>query len=142
MSTQENTSANTSLEKEASNSGTTYDIVLTPEQIKRIEENRLKAQAKLREKQKQKELQNNSTSSDTQETTNITNNVEEKKLRPMKKFQNYAEYDLSKIKDSRGGFLFDEQSDENSKKRKLESPEPEFEALEPCKKNYKNHLIN
>src|SRR5581483_4453849 len=141
MSTQKHTSINTSLDKEASNSGTTYDIVLTPEQIKRIEENRLKAQEKLREKQKQRELQNNSTSDDTQGTTNTTNNVEEKKLRPMKKFQNYAEYNFSKMKDSHGGFLFEEQSDENSKKRKWESPEPELEALEPCK-NYKNYLIN
>ncbi|CAI2163310.1 4966_t:CDS:2 [Funneliformis geosporum] len=108
-------------------------ITLTPEQIKRIEENRLKALA-LREKQKQKEL-NNSTSKTEQKdiqgtTTNNGDNTEEKKLRPMKKFQNYAEYDFSKMKDTRGGFLLEEEN-ANSKKRKWEPPEPEIDALEP-----------
>ncbi|CAG8434495.1 15528_t:CDS:2 [Funneliformis mosseae] len=115
------------------NSDITHVITLTPEQIKRIENNRLKALA-LREKQKQQE-HNNSTSRTEQKdiqgtTTNNEDNTEEKKLRPMKKFQNYAEYDFSKMKDTRGGFLLEEEN-ENSKKRKWEPPEPEFDALEP-----------
>ena|ERR1044071_5681509 len=135
MSTQEHTSTNTNLEKETSSSGAIYNITLTPEQVKRIEENRLKAQAKLREKQKQ-ELQNNSTIAEQRDTQGITtnnvNSTEEKKLRPMRKFQNYVEYDFSKMKDTRGGFLLEEQNEKNTNKRKYET---EFEALEPCK-NY------
>ncbi|GBC04078.1 hypothetical protein RclHR1_00550023 [Rhizophagus clarus] len=111
--------------------GATYTISLTPEQVKRIEENRLKAQAKLREKQKL-EQQNNSNSTERKGTILNNGNIAGKKeLRPMKKFQNYAEYDFSKMKDSRGGFLLEEDENPNPKKRKWEPPETEFEALEP-----------
>ncbi|RGB31996.1 XPA protein C-terminus-domain-containing protein [Rhizophagus diaphanus] len=110
--------------------GAIYTISLTPEQVKRIEENRIKAQAKLREKQK-RDQQNNLTSTEQKGIISNNGNINEKKgLRPMKKFQNYVEYDFSKMKDTRGGFL-SEQQDENPKKRKWEPPEPEFEALEP-----------
>jgi len=141
MSVQEQTEKNSTIESPEKGTGAVYNIRLTPEQIKRIEENRLKAQAKLRERQKQ-ELQINSTNSEQKDiqgiTTNNTNNTnngninEKKGLRPMKKFQNYVEYDFSKMKDTRGGFISE---DENPKKRKWEPPEPEFEALEPCKNN-------
>jgi DNA-repair protein complementing XP-A cells len=142
MSTQENTSTDTSPEKVTSSSGTTYNISLTPEQIKRIEENRLKAQAKLKEKQRREELQSNSTNAEKKDTQGIITNIEDKKLRPMRQFQNYVEYDFSKLKDSRGGFLIEEQSDENSKNRKWEQPEPELEALEPRKIIFKKDLFN
>src|SRR6266498_1142840 len=118
-------------QEKVSNSDAVHTIILTPEQIKRIEENRLKALA-LREKHKPREQNNSTKQKDSQgTTTNNGDNAEEKKLRPMKKFQNYAEYDFSKMKDTRGGFLLEEQNDENSKKRKWEPPEPEFDALEP-----------
>ncbi|RIA86257.1 XPA protein C-terminus-domain-containing protein [Glomus cerebriforme] len=127
MSSQDQALTNTSTERET---GAVYNISLTPEQIKRIEVNRLKAQEKLREKQK-RELQASTEQKDTQEIiTNNGNNINEKNLRPMKKFQNYVEYDFSKIKDTRGGFLMEEHN-ENPKKRKWEPSEPEFEALEP-----------
>jgi hypothetical protein len=134
MSAQDQSSTNTSSEQKT---GATYTISLTHEQVKRIEENRLKAQAKLKEKQKQ-EQQNNLTST---EQKGILNNENiEKKLRPMKKFQNYVEYDFSKMKDTRGGFLAE--PDENPKKRKWEPLEPEFEGLEPCKNNLFRRILN
>ncbi|CAJ0919435.1 15562_t:CDS:2 [Entrophospora sp. SA101] len=51
------------------------------------------------------------------------------KLLPLKKFQNYAEYDFSKMVDTRGGFLAEEDDDENNskKKRKIKDPEPELD---------------
>ncbi|EXX53442.1 DNA repair protein [Rhizophagus irregularis DAOM 181602=DAOM 197198] len=127
MSAQDQISTNTKPEKQT---GAIYTISLTPEQVKRIEENRLKAQAKLREKQK-RDQQNNLTSTEQKGIISNNGNINETKgLRPMKKFQNYVEYDFSKMKDTRGGFL-SEQQDETPKKRKWEPPEPEFEALEP-----------
>lgn len=137
MSAQDQISTNTNPEKQT---GEIYTISLTPEQVKRIEENRLKAQAKLGEKQK-RDQQNNLTSTEQKGIISNNGNINEKKgLRPMKKFQNYVEYDFSKMKDTRGGFLSEQ--DENPKKRRWEPLEPEFEALEPCKNNLFRTIYN
>ncbi|CAG8547480.1 13308_t:CDS:2 [Acaulospora colombiana] len=87
--------------------------ILTPEQRKRIEDNRLKAKNKLLERQKQQEHTNQQNSQGT--------------LPPMKKFANYVEYDLSKMVDTRGGFLAEEVNG-NSKKRKERALDPEEPA--------------
>ncbi|CAG8690499.1 3890_t:CDS:1, partial [Ambispora leptoticha] len=39
-------------------------------------------------------------------------------LRPLKKFQNYVDYDFSKMRDSRGGFLFEEEEERGGGKNK------------------------
>ncbi|CAG8524574.1 1280_t:CDS:2 [Diversispora eburnea] len=100
-------------------------LILSTEQRKRIEENRLKAKAKLIEKQKQKLLEFELNSL---ETTNDKLGDTEKVLPPMKKFANYADYDFSKMVDTRGGFLIEE-SEINSKKRKERVLEPEEPPL-------------
>ncbi|CAG8714064.1 13993_t:CDS:2, partial [Gigaspora rosea] len=79
------------------------------------------------------EQQNTNSSTEQQNANSSTNtnaNNQEEKLRPMKKFQNYVDYDLSKMINTRGGFLF-ETPDENSKKRKIRELEPEDPPIDP-----------
>ncbi|RHZ79233.1 hypothetical protein Glove_150g31 [Diversispora epigaea] len=102
-------------------------LILSTEQRKRIEENRLKAKAKLIEKQKQELREFVSIEQNSLETNAELGDVE-KVLRPMKKFANYADYDFSKMVDTRGGFLIEE-SEVNSKKRKERVLEPEEPPL-------------
>ncbi|CAG8745505.1 5355_t:CDS:2, partial [Dentiscutata erythropus] len=112
---------------------------LSPEIKKRIEENRLKA----KDIQLERRLQNGSnktsqvstsTEQTEQQNTNSSNNTnannQEEKLRPMKKFQNYVDYDFSKMINTRGGFLLEDQ-DENSKKRKIREIDPEDPPIDP-----------
>ncbi|CAG8466652.1 6440_t:CDS:2 [Cetraspora pellucida] len=107
---------------------------LSPEIKKRIEENRLKAKAI----QLEKKLRNGSDRTsqtpidqqNAESTTSANASNNEEKLRPMKKFQNYVDYDFSKMENTRGGFLL-EDSVENSKKRKLSEPEPEDPPINP-----------
>ncbi|KAL1923311.1 uncharacterized protein VTP21DRAFT_8291 [Calcarisporiella thermophila] len=87
---------------------------LTPEQLDRIEQNRVRALAKLRSKKQ------------SEQPTQDNQPNEESKLKPMKKFAKYFEYDLSTMHDTRGGFIAEEEEGEG-KKRKWEPPEPEFD---------------
>lgn len=102
-------------ETPASQTGSTS--LLTLEQLKRIEENRLKAKEKRLEKQKDAQ-QSPTTSS---QVIPEKEQSSQKQIKPKRKFQNYVEFDLSKMVDSKGGFILDESEDErNPKKRKIE----------------------
>ncbi|CAG8473798.1 6993_t:CDS:2 [Scutellospora calospora] len=113
---------------------------LSPEVKQRIEENRRKAKAiqlekklqngSMSTKQQNTESTANTTENNTESTANTTANKPEEKLRPMKKFQNYVDYDFSKMENTHGGFLL-EDSEENSKKRKRRELEPEDPPINP-----------
>jgi DNA-repair protein complementing XP-A cells len=73
-------------------------IKLTDEQRRKIEENRQKALAKLKEKQ------NNFRNASGNQNPSLPEN---KKLKPSVVTSEYIEYDLSTMKDTRGGFIDD-----------------------------------
>ncbi|KAK9489962.1 XPA protein C-terminus-domain-containing protein [Lipomyces doorenjongii] len=90
---------------------------LQEEQLARIEENRAKARERLaaRAEAKAKEAANKDAEAVKAGSSGLEQNVRDasKKrpydsIKPAKKFTNYIEYDFSKIKDSKGGFMPDD----------------------------------
>lgn len=77
-------------------------IQLTPEQVKRMEINRLKAKARLSEKQ------GNSLPQDSSSAGVKRGDGALEKIQPARKFAKYIDYDFSKMKDTKGGFIADE----------------------------------
>ncbi|KAG9292006.1 hypothetical protein G9A89_017905 [Geosiphon pyriformis] len=55
------------------------------------------------------------------------NNAKDPTIRPLKKFQNYVDYDFSKMRDSHGGFLFDEEENVTGGKQKKRKWQPVFQ---------------
>ncbi|OLL26730.1 DNA repair protein rad14 [Neolecta irregularis DAH-3] len=85
---------------------------LTPEQVKRTEMNQLKAKALFAERLKEKQGKGgNGTDSVTGKRER-----EDRYIQPARKFMNYIEYDFSKIKDTKGGFIVDDDKPEGRKK--------------------------
>ena len=97
----------------------------SPEQVRRVEINRLKAKAKLRERESA--AQEASSSSSSRNVNNkrpllVTPDVSKSPTAPAplrrdNRFGNYYEYDLSKMVNSKGGFLLEdnEKTDERTK---------------------------
>jgi len=116
---------------------------LTPEQLRRIEINRLKAKAKLRVRQEQEassstfnanrkrplEVIPDSSKSPTAPSRLSSNHGPSKAdapLRPDARLGKYLDYDLSKMVDSRGGFLVEEaNNDDEEERRRLKERERE-----------------
>lgn len=111
-------------------------VDLTPEQVKRIELNRLKAKAKLREREAAK-----AESSSSATTRNANNkrplqvtpadstsptapSKKASKEAPLKRdsrfMGNYFEYDLSKMVNSKGGYLVEDLSAADERTKRLE----------------------
>ncbi|CAG8583969.1 4972_t:CDS:2 [Paraglomus brasilianum] len=116
---------------QATTSDSARNSSLTPEQIKRIEENRLKAKAKLLAKSTNAPQSSNNTTTITSSTPASKKDVSSQRpIRPIKAFTNYYDYDLSQMVDSRGGFLVeDNDTSTAAEKRKSEQnrPKPIFD---------------
>ncbi|KZS93266.1 hydrophilic protein [Sistotremastrum niveocremeum HHB9708] len=107
------------------------ELNLTPEQVRRVELNRLKAKAR------QRELEQTASSSTSHEQPNANNKrplqaipatstsptVPVRKEKPLKRdsrLGKYFEYDLSKMVNSKGGFLVEDDMEANDDERRKE----------------------
>ncbi|KIM84524.1 hypothetical protein PILCRDRAFT_818087 [Piloderma croceum F 1598] len=119
------------------------ELQLTPEQVKRIEINRLKAKAKQRQRE-----QEASTSSSSQQNVNNKRSISvipanstsptapkpPPKLKPDSRLGKYFDYDLSKMVNSKGGFLVEDgqEIDEDSRvKARERERQRAMQNLEP-----------